>query len=53
VIVDAFEAVELAVGSAEAGGADQRREISASGLLDDARKSALAKGLGEEAGLAF
>ena len=52
-IVDAFEAVEFAVGSAEAGGADERREIGAGGFFDDAGEGALAKGFREQAGLAF
>ena len=53
IIVHAFESVELAVGSAEAGGARERGKISAGRILHDRRKSAFAKSLGEQPGLPF
>ena len=53
VIVGAFEAVELAVGGAEADGRDQGGEIGAGGVLDGGGDGGLAEGGGEAAGLLF
>src|ERR1019366_10766641 len=52
-IVNAFEAVEFAIGGAEARGGDESGEIGAGGLLDDGGESGLAEGGGEAAGLLF
>src|ERR1035438_4299140 len=52
-IVNAFEAVEFAIGGAETGGGDEGGEIGAGGLLDDGGESGLAEGGGEAAGLLF
>src|ERR1035438_6918673 len=49
-IVNAFEAVEFAIGGAEARGGDESGEIGAGGLLDDGGESGLAEGGGEAAG---
>ena len=51
VIVGAFEAVELAIGGAEADGRDQGGEIGARGVLDRGRDGGFAEGGGEAAGL--
>src|ERR1019366_1159716 len=48
-IVNAFEAVEFAIGGAEARGGDESGEIGAGGLLDDGGESGLAEGGGEAA----
>jgi len=53
VIVGAFEAVELAVGGAEADGRDQGGEIGGGGVLDGGGDGGLADGGGEAAGLLF
>ena len=53
VIVGAFEAVELAVGGAEADGGDQRGEVGAGGVLDGGGDGGFAQGGGEAAGLLF
>src|ERR1019366_7946371 len=53
VIVGAFEAVELAVGGAEADGRNQGGEIGAGGVLDGGRDGGLADGGGKAAGLLF
>ena len=53
VIVGAFEAVELAVGGAEADGGDQRGEIGAGGVLDGGGNGGFAQGRGEPASLLF
>src|ERR1700722_1984172 len=53
VIVNAFESMKLAIGSAEAGGARERGKIGAGRFLHHGGKRALAKGLREQPGLTF
>ena len=53
VIVGAFEAVELAIGGAEADGRDEGGEIGAGGVLDGGGDGGFAEGGGEAAGLLF
>ena len=53
VIVGAFEAVELAIGGAEADGGDEGGEIGAGGVLDGGGDGGFAEGGGEAAGLLF
>ena len=53
VIVGAFEAVELAIGGAEADGGDQRGEIGAGGVFDGGGDGGFAQGGGELARLLF
>jgi hypothetical protein len=53
VVVGAFEAVELAIGGAEADGRDQGGEVGAGGVLDGGGDGGFAEGGGEAAGLLF
>ena len=53
VIVGAFEAVELAIGGAEADGRDEGGEIGAGCVFDGGRDGGFAEGGGETAGLFF
>ena len=50
---DAFEAVELAVGGAEAGGGHERGEVGAGRVFDDGRQGAFAQGGGEQSSARF
>lgn len=52
-VVDAFETVELAVGSAEGGGGAESGEIGHGGFEDDGRQRGAANGLDELFGALF